>query len=103
VKGVVGGKGKAFFSSRRLHSSLITRLRRFVLASGVGGVLVAVFAQTGCEFLHDLDLEQVPQVCQTAFGDEEVLDSAGGAGGVIIGGDREGEGGLGEEFGDCDV
>lgn len=103
TKGVVGGTGTAFFSFRLLHSSLIMRLRRFVVASGVGGVLVAFFAQTGCEFLHDLDLEQVPQVCQTAFRDEEVLDSAGGTGGVIVGGDSEGEGGFGEEFGGCDV
>lgn len=80
----MGGKGVAFFSTRRLPLSLIVRLRRCGLASGMGGVLVAFFAETGCEFLHDLDLEQVAQVCETAFGDEKVLDTMGGAGGVIV-------------------
>lgn len=80
------------------------------LAGGVCRVLVAFFLQAGGEFLDDLDFEEVAQVCEAAWGDEEVLDAAGGVGCVFFlgrgggaGGDGKGKGGCGEEFGSRDV
>ena len=96
-------KGIALLASRsRLPSTGIVRFGRTVVAGGVGGVFVAFLLQAGGELLDDLDFKEVPEVCETALGDEEVLDAASGSDEVVGGGRRYGkrEGGFGEEFGD---